>query len=261
MQVGVTPLWGARVSGFDSHGVSIDGTRHPCQWIVGADGRDSMVRRWARLTTRGARRVRFGFRRHYSITPWTDFVEVYWGERCQMFATPTGAEEVCVSVLTSDPQMRIERALPQFPGLAQRLQGAPTLTSEQGAITALERTRGVVRGNIALAGDASGSVDGIAGVGLSLAFQQAVHLGEALARQDLKHYQAEHRRICKIPTRLNRMLLLMSESAWMRRKVLRLFANSPGMFGALMLLHTGQRRAEELKAGEVLGLGWRVLWA
>ncbi|HYL68741.1 MAG TPA: hypothetical protein VEX69_06225, partial [Candidatus Limnocylindria bacterium] len=204
---------------------------------------------------------RFGFRRHYSIAPWTENVEVYWGERCQMFATPTGPEEVCVSVLTSDPQMRIERALLKFSGLAQRLQSATTLTSEQGAVTALEKTRGVVRGNIALVGDASGSVDGIAGVGLSLAFQQAIRLGEAMRREDLKRYQAAHRRMCKIPTRLNRVLLQMSESKWMRRKVLRLLAKSPGMFSQLMSLHTGQREPEELKAREVIDLGWRVLWA
>jgi flavin-dependent dehydrogenase len=260
-QVGVTLLWGARVSGFDSQGVSIDGTRHHCRWLVGADGRDSAVRKWARLNTVGARRLRFGFRRHYLITPWTDFVEVYWGERCQMVVTPTGAEEICVSLLTSDPQMRIERALPQFPGLARRLQGAPTLTSEQGAVTALERTRAVVRGNIALVGDASGTVDGIAGLGLSLAFQQAISLGEALAREDLNYYQAAHLRICKIPARLNRLLLLMNQSTWIRRKALRLFADSPRLFSGLMSLHTGQRGPEEIKARELLDLGWRVLWA
>jgi len=260
-EVGVTFLWGARVSGFDSKSVSIDGVRHACRWLVGADGRDSTVRKWARLDTRGARRLRFGFRRHYSITPWTDVVEVYWGERCQMFATPTGAEEVCVSLLTSDPQMRIERALPEFPGLARRLQGAPVLTSEQGAVTALERTRGVVRGNIALVGDASGSVDGIAGLGLSLAFQQAICLGEALAREDLNYYEAAHGRICKLPARLNRLLLLMNESEWIRRKVLRLFSNSPRLFTGLMSLHTGQQGKEEIRAAELLGLGWRVLWA
>ncbi|HYL68473.1 MAG TPA: FAD-dependent monooxygenase, partial [Candidatus Limnocylindria bacterium] len=89
-ELGVTFLWGARVSGIESRAVTINGTRHLCRWIVGADGRESTVRKWARLTARGTPRVRFGFRRHYSIAPWTENVEVYWGERCQMFATPTG---------------------------------------------------------------------------------------------------------------------------------------------------------------------------
>jgi flavin-dependent dehydrogenase len=260
-EVGVTLLWGARVSGFDSNSVGIDGLRHAYRWLVGADGRESAVRKWARLDTRGARGLRFGFRKHYSIAPWTDFVEVYWGERCQMFATPTGAEEVCVSLLTSDPQLRIEQALPQFPGLALRLQGARVLTSEQGAVTALERTCGVVRGKIALVGDASGTVDGIAGLGLSLAFHQAICLGEALAREDLNYYQAAHQQIGKLPARLNRLLLLMNQSTWIRRKALRLFASSPRLFSQLMSLHTGQQVKEEIKTTELLGLGWRVLWA
>jgi len=260
-EVGAEFLWGVRVSAFDSQSVRIDGARHSFRWLVGADGRDSAVGKWARLDARSECRARFGFRRHYSITPWTDSVEVYWGDQCQMFATPTGAQEVSVSVLTKDPHMRTERALPKFPGLARRLRGAPTLTIERGSVTALEWRRAVVRRNVALVGDASGSVDGIAGVGLSLAFQQAIYLGEALAREDLKRYQAAHRRIRKFPTRLNRVLLMMSESAWVRRKVLRLFAESPGTFGAMMSFHTGQRAPEELKAREVFDLGWRVLWA
>jgi flavin-dependent dehydrogenase len=260
-QVGVTFLWGARLTDFDSLSVSVDGMRHPCRWLVGADGRDSAVRKWARLNTQGARRPRFGFRRHYSISPWTDVVEVYWGERSQMVVTPTDAREICLSLLTSDPQMRIEHALPQFPSLARRLRGTLKPTTEKGAVTALERTRAVVRRNIALVGDASGTVDGIAGAGLSLAFQQAVQLGEALARENLDYYQAAHRRICKIPAQLNRLLLLMNQSAWIRRKALRLFADSPRLIAGLIALHTGQQGPEEIKARKLLDLGWRVLWA
>lgn len=259
--LGVTLLWGAGVSAFDSLGARIDGSLHPCNWLVGADGQHSTVRKWARLGTRVCRLSRFGFRRHYAIVPWTDFVEVYWGERCQMFVTPIGHKELCVSVLTSDPQMRIEQALLQFPSLAARLQDARKSTLEQGAVTALERTRGVIRGRIALVGDASGTIDGIAGQGLSLAFQQALHLGQALVRRDLPSYQAAHRRMCRMPARLNRLLLMMDRSVWLRRKVLRLFAARPQLFAGLMAIHTGMRASEEIKPCEFLDLGWRVLRA
>lgn len=260
-EVGVNLLWGASVSGFDSQGVRIDGSLYPCRWLVGADGQNSAVRRWARMNARGAGSRRFGFRRHYSLAPWADLVEVYWGERRQMFVTPTGNSEVCVSVLTSDPQFRIEEALQRFPELAKHLQAAQKLTSEQGAVTALEKTRAVVRGPVALVGDASGTVDGIAGQGMSLAFQQAIHLGAALARRDLTSYAAAHRRIYSRPERLNRLLLLMDRSAWIRRKTLRLFAETPRLFAGLMSIHTGQRPPEEVKVREFLDLGWRVLWA
>jgi flavin-dependent dehydrogenase len=261
LEVGVTLLWGVSVSEFGLHGARIDGSSYPCRWFVGADGQNSAVRKWAGLGARGARRRRFGFRKHYSITPWTDLVEAYWGERCQIFVTPTGNTEVCVSLLTRDPQLRIDEALLRFPELVQHLRGARGLTAEQGAITGLEKTRGVVRGSVALVGDASGTVDGIAGQGMSLAFQQAIRLGEALAGGDLNPYAAAHRRICKMPARLNRLLLLMDQSSWIRRKALRLFAKTPRLFAGVMSIHTGQRAPEDVKAREFLDLGWRVLWA
>ncbi len=43
----------------------------------------------------------------------------------------------------------------------------------------------MVRNNVALVGDASCTVDGVSGQGLSLAFQQALALGDALAAGDL----------------------------------------------------------------------------
>ncbi|MGH9713886.1 MAG: NAD(P)/FAD-dependent oxidoreductase [Candidatus Acidiferrales bacterium] len=260
-EVGVTLLWGASVSSVNSQGAQINGSWCASEWLVGADGQNSVVRKWAGLSARGTRRRRFGFRRHYAMSPWTDFVEVYWGERCQIFVTPTGESEVCVSLLTGDPQLRIEDALPRFPEVARRLQGGRKLTTEQGALTALERTRAVVRGPVALVGDASGTVDGIAGQGLSLAFQQAIHLGGALARRDLSLYAAAHRRICMMPERVNRLLLLLDRNAWIRRKALRLFADAPRLFAGLMSIHTGQRAPEEVKAREFLDLGWRVLRA
>ncbi len=92
------------------------------EWIVGADGQNSNVRKFARIRVRRLN-SRFGFRRHYSVAPWTDLVDVHWGERCQMILTPTRPNEICVSFMTSDPQLRIDRAMSQFPEVAARLRG------------------------------------------------------------------------------------------------------------------------------------------
>jgi len=178
-----------------------------------------------------------------------------------MFVTPTAAEEVCVALLSNDPLMRIERALPQFPEVARRLRGARTITQETGAVSVLGRARAVVRGNVALVGDASCAIDGIAGKGLSLAFQQALALGEAFAREDLAGYAQAHREITSMPVRLTRLLLLMNSSAWLRRKALRFFANNPNAFAKIISLHTRAARRRELNARDFAGLGWRILWA
>ena len=255
-------LWGARISEFHSDHLQVGDQSISFRWLVGADGQNSAVRKWAGLNPRRRAHSRFGFRRHYAVKPWSDFVEVHWGEQCQMFVTPTGEDEVCVALLTSDPRLRIDRALAaQFPEVANRLRRAEAITQEAGAVSVLGRARAVVRGNVALVGDASCAIDGIAGQGLSLAFQQAIALGEALAREDMPRYVAAHRRITANAVRMTRLLLLMGSSVTLRRKALRLFAKNPVFFSRMMAIHTRESREVALKARDVVGLGWRILWA
>ena len=68
------------------------------RWIVGADGLHSDVRRWAGLEARSpkptAGSARFGVRRHYLLAPWSDRVEVHWGDRCEAYVTPVASGNV-----------------------------------------------------------------------------------------------------------------------------------------------------------------------
>jgi menaquinone-9 beta-reductase len=253
-RAGVTFFWGARISGFDLRGACVNGEFLRYKWLVGADGWNSMVRRSAGLDSRRPRRSRFAFRRHFAVRPWTDEVEVHWGERCEMIVTPTGAEEICVAVFSGDPQMRIERALAGFPEIARHLSGARPLSTEAGAVTSLGRARAVARGNVALVGDASCTLDGIAGQGLSLALQEAEPLAEAFAREDLGSYEAAHRKITRVPARMTRLLLWMDANVWLRRKVLRLFASKPAVFSKVLAIHTGASAAPMLPAREIVSL-------
>jgi flavin-dependent dehydrogenase len=260
-EVGVSVLWGARVSGLESRGACVDGQFVPCKWLIGADGRDSTVRRFAGLDPYIRSRYRFGFRRHYAIAPWTDSVEVHWGRKSQLVVTPTGAREVCVSLFVDDSRFRMDAALPYFPEVAGRLRGVSPITSEAGAATSFSRARAVVRGNVALVGDSACTVDSISGQGLSLAFQLAGDLAGALASGDLAQYEAAHRRVIRVPQRITHLLLLMNSSATLRRKVLRLFAAKPALFAKMISVHTGESSAESLNPAAILGLGWRTLWA
>ncbi len=253
-EAGVTFYWGARISGFDFRGACVNGEILRYKWLVGADGWNSMVRRSAGLGSRRPRRSRFAFRRHFAVRPWTDEVEVHWGERCEMIVTPTGAEEICVAVFSSDSQMRIERTLAGFPEIARRLSCAQPLSAEAGAVTSLGRARSVARGNVALVGDASCTLDGIAGQGLSLALQEAEPLAEAFARDDLAFYEAAHRRITRIPARMTQLLLWMDANVWLRRKVLRLFASKPAVFSKVLAIHTGASAAPMLPLRETLSI-------
>jgi menaquinone-9 beta-reductase len=208
-----------------------------CRWTVGADGQNSGVRQEARLDGALTFSTRFGFRRHYQLTPWTDVVEVYWGARCQMYVTPVAPDEIGVALLTRDSHMRLDEALHEFPALERRLRRAACSSQERGAATTSRRLRSVVRGRTALIGDASGSVDAITGDGLSLAFLQAEALAEAMAANNLSLYQAEHRRLMRKPATMSTVLLTLDRSQRLRRMAFAALAFEPSIFNQLLALH------------------------
>ena len=261
LELGVSFAWGTRVLELSSQGVETTAGFLRCAWLVGADGGRSRVAQFAGIGPRMHKHYRFGFRRHYEIAPWSDLVEVRWEDRCQIIVTPTKATEICVSVFTSDPKLRVASALARFPDIAQRLGDARPLSDEAGAVTLLAPAGRVTRGNVALVGDASCMVDGIAGQGLSLAFGQALELAEALASGDLSRYESAHRRLIRTPLRITRLLLAMSASSALRGRALRLFERKPEMFADMISMHARKSAAGELGTGDLLNLGWRVLWA
>ena len=102
-------------------------------------------------------------------------------------------------LISRDHRLRLEDALPQFPDVERRLAAACPTNLERGGVTASRRLKAVCRGNVALVGDASGSVDAITGEGLCLLFQQSVALPRRLKAAICSLYKAEHRRIGKPP--------------------------------------------------------------
>ena len=229
-ELSVTLLW-------RTHVTNIRDVR--ARWIVGADGGNSRVRRSASLDDIRSESHRYGFRRHFRVRPWSDFVEVYWGSGCQMYVTGVAHDEMLIGLLTRDPHMRLNDALPHFPELARKLQGADTLSEERGAITVMRRLRRVYRGNIALIGDASGSVDAITGEGMGLAFRQALALADALAADNLDQYQAAHARLARRPAFMAQLMLMLDRFPRLRPLVLRTFGAKPVIFERLLAVHVG----------------------
>jgi menaquinone-9 beta-reductase len=258
-EVGVSFRWGTRVSDCTANSARLDSAHVNFRWLVGADGQKSNVRKWAALGPRGVRSARFGFRRHFAIAPWSGFVEVHWARNCQIYVTPTGSREVCIALLTSDPQMRLADALPQFPRLAASLHHAQPLTPELGGVTTLERFGKVARGSTALVGDASFTVDGITGQGLSLAFQQALCLGGAIAAENLAAYEIAHRKLVSAPARMARLLLFLARHDPVRRIALRTLAKNPSLFTKLLSSHAGSAAAHRIAPIEVLDQECQVL--
>jgi len=261
VQAGVIFHWGTRVTKLDSSRVTAGNLQISYTWLVGADGQKSFVRDWAKLGPVRTSGNRFGFRRHFRVSSWPNDVDVHWGECCQMLATPTAAREVCVSVLSRNPSLRINQALPLFPELAERLREATPVTRELGNATSLNSLAAIARGRVALVGDASGSVDAITGHGLSLAFQQAIFLAEAFELGNLAHYESAHRKIAAMPALMSRLMLLMDRNCWVRKKTLRLFAEMPDLFSRLLSIHAGGVPLSSVTRGEMFDITWKLLRA
>ncbi len=162
-EVGVRLLWGTRVTGMRGDQVLLDEGPVRCRWLIGADGGNSRVRRWAGLDVARSESFRYAFRRHYRVSPWADYVEIYWGSGHEMYVTPVGRDEVSVALITCNAHLRLEQALPQYPELQIRLEGAAPLSAERGAVTGTRRLRRVFRGSTILINDAFGSIDAITG--------------------------------------------------------------------------------------------------
>ena len=168
-----------------------------------------------------------------------------------MYVTPVGPQLLCVSMLTSQRDLSFDAALTRFPRLAARLCGAARVSDPRGAGTTFRPLAAVVRGHVALLGDASGTVDAITGDGVTVALHQAVALAGALASGSLTPYARAHRRIMRLPFLMTAAMLAIHRRPRLRRQTLRLLAAAPAVFRGLLAVHTRslplQRRARFLR--------------
>lgn len=260
---GVRLLWQSAVTGLHPEGALVAGELVRARWVVGADGTGSRVRTWAKLDPPEAdpaqnKNLRFAFRRHYRVAPWTGFMELHWGRHCQIYATPVSDDEVCIALISSSQKLRLEDALGQFPELCARLANAEFASSERGAITVTRRLRRVYRDRTVLVGDASAGIDAITGEGLCLSFRQAALLGECLASGDMARYQTVHRQLVRRPALMARLMLFMANHGRLRQRTMQVFQSNPRSFAGMLAMHVGAGTPRDYVSNGI-ALGWKLL--
>ena len=134
------------------------------------------------------------------------------------------------------------------------------MSAERGSLTGNRQLSRVWRGNVALIGDAAGTVDAITGEGLGLAFSQAVSLASGLESGDLRRYQTEHRKLALRPLCMARLLLTLDRRPWLQHRTLQVFQQRPEVFRRFLELHVGALPPLRV-VRDGLTLGWGLLTA
>ena len=219
----------------DDH-VEFEGSR--ARYLIAADGLNSPIRRKLKLDAPPKGPARLGLRRHFSIAPWSEFVEVYWSEFAEAYVTPVGPNEVGVALLfrqDAEPPgdgSPWERWLAAFPALAARL--GQSEENVRGAGPFERRVHSVVSGRVLLIGDAAGYLDPITGEGIRLGLDTARSAVRAICADTPQDHIRQCRQVTWRYWTLTSGLLFLRRRAWLRRRMVPTLRRWPALFGRIL---------------------------
>jgi menaquinone-9 beta-reductase len=197
---GVQVYTGARVDGLilergTVKGLRVAGQEYRALLVVAADGAQSIIRKKLGLND-GVKRGRFGVRAHFRLadakaqTPW---VEVFIGNKIEIYATPLPNREISVALLAEVGTFRGSAKAEflslgrSFPALADRLEGAEQITQLMGAAPISGNTRDSSTPGAVLLGDAAGHPDPVTGTGMT----QALIIAELLTKHLMRRKKGD----------------------------------------------------------------------
>lgn len=230
-EVGVVRVAGA-VAGVEQGADSVAAAGLRARWLLAADGLHSPVRRALGLGAAPGpdRPVRFGLRRHFAVAPWSQLVEVHWGERAEAYVTPVSDRLVGVAFLTGRDGLSYDELLAGFPALAARLRGAEPATEVRGAGPLRQSVRTPRAGRVLLVGDAAGYVDALTGEGVAVGLATAAAAVAAVVAGRPQDYPASWRRVTRRYRWSASALMAVAARPGLRRRLVPAATALPGVF-------------------------------
>lgn len=216
----------------DEHGVEVNGVR--ARWMVAADGLQSRIRTQLGVQVPARYPARLGVRRHFSMAPWSAFVEVHWSPYAEAYVTPVAADQVGVAILyhRDAPQPGEgdvwDRWIHAFPELKARLEHP--LSGFRGAGPFEQRVSSPVVGRILLVGDAAGYLDPLTGEGIRLGFDTAAAAIDCIQRETPDRYADEYRRVTRRYWWLTAGLLFLRRHRFIQRRLVGILRRWPKLF-------------------------------
>lgn len=211
-----------------------DGKRLSARYLIGADGLHSSVAKLMGLRRPGRSRPvrRYGIRQHFSVQPWTDFIEVFYTGTAEVYVTPVSECEIGVAVL-GPRATNFDDTIAGIPELANRLTAVEPSSSRAGAGPFSQSTSARTAGRVLLVGDASGYVDAITGEGLRLGFAQARAAVSCIAAGTPAGYERQWRHVSRDFRLLTRGLATLASSP-LRGAIVPLAHRMPRLFGHIV---------------------------
>ena len=222
-----------RVDGVTQGEVWVRAASLRARWLIAADGLHSPIRRDLGLDRPTSSPKRWGLRRHFSVEPWSDTVEVHWSEAVEAYVTPVGPREVGIAVLTSTPGVGHDAWLEAFPALRERVAGAAR-GEVRGAGPLAQRSSARVSGRVLLVGDAAGYVDALTGEGMAVGWAAADAAAHCLALGRPQDYEAAWQSVVRRSWWLTVGLLAATRRRRIRSGLVPAADALPGVFARLV---------------------------
>jgi flavin-dependent dehydrogenase len=227
------PIVDRRVGPIIQNTTSVTAAGYTARYLAAADGLHSGIRRQLGLASPATGEVRRGLRRHFSVSPWTDLVEVYWSGLGEAYVTPVADDLVGVAVLTS-ARGTFDSHLDAFPALERRLQGACPANAVMGAGPLRQRVRARVAGRVLLVGDAAGYVDALTGEGIAVALRTSAELVRCVEQDRPEDYEAAWRRVSRECRLLTGSLLWARNRSLLAPRIVPAAALLPGLYARIV---------------------------